>query len=87
MLALSFAANGYQITKECLVYKSNAISHINQSITHAADSSISRVVGAILLLIGVEVRAEGHISRYLRLTYTYSGGLGRSLKLKFTLTA
>jgi hypothetical protein len=56
MQALTFAANGYQITEECLRYKSNAIFHINQNITHVLDSSISRIIGAVLLLIGVEVR-------------------------------
>lgn len=53
LLATAFAANEYQVTPECLMYKGQAIAHISHKITHTwtADATI----GAILLLVGVEV--------------------------------
>ena len=55
MLALSVAASEYNVTQECLSYKSRAISYINQKIQYTQNYSISATIGAILLLIGVEV--------------------------------
>jgi len=62
MLSLSVAASGYQVTQECLSYKSRAISYINQKIQYTQNYSISATIGAILLLIGVEVSIVPHFS-------------------------
>lgn len=61
MLALSFAANEYQVTQECLAYKDNTIRHINQKIGGSLDSSVSKTMGAILLLVGIEVSTADHL--------------------------
>lgn len=65
MLALSFAANEYQVTQESLAYKSNAISYINQKICCTSESSVSATIGAILLLIGVEASTAHNFMNYV----------------------
>lgn len=56
MLSLSFAANEYHFTQECVTFKNTTIRHINQKIGAALDpKAVSQMIGAILLLIGVEV--------------------------------
>jgi hypothetical protein len=58
MLALSFAANDCQIDRESLAYKTNAISYINQQIGGALDGCVASTIGAILLIVGVEVSSH-----------------------------
>lgn len=55
---MSFAANDYQATPESLMYKSRAISPINHKIS--AIPYADATIGAILLLVGVEVSLDSY---------------------------
>jgi hypothetical protein len=55
MLSLAFAASGGVINKECLVYRGQAIHHIRETMTLSAMAISESTIGAILLLVGVEV--------------------------------
>ncbi|KAL7929218.1 hypothetical protein V8C35DRAFT_331888 [Trichoderma chlorosporum] len=73
-LSLSFAANGYHFTQECVTFKNTTIRHINQKIGSALDpKAVSQMIGAILLLIGVEwrlgnkPRVEMHLTGIMQL--------------------
>ncbi|KAM6480497.1 hypothetical protein HDV62DRAFT_398944 [Trichoderma sp. SZMC 28011] len=74
MLSLSFAANEYHFTQECVTFKNTTIRHINQKIGAALDpKAVSQMIGAILLLIGVEwrlgnkPRVEMHLTGIMQL--------------------
>ncbi|KAL7949765.1 hypothetical protein V8C42DRAFT_362086 [Trichoderma barbatum] len=74
MLSLSFAANEYHFTQECVTFKNTTIRHINQKIGSALDPrAVSQMIGAILLLIGVEwrignkPRVEMHLTGIMQL--------------------
>jgi hypothetical protein len=56
MLSLAFAASGGVINNECLVYQGQAIHYVRERMS-SLDKAISEsTIGAILLLVGVEVR-------------------------------
>ncbi len=58
MLSLAFTANGGVINKECLVYRGQAIQHIRERISMPDKVVSESTIGAILLLVGVEVRSS-----------------------------
>lgn len=58
MLSLAFTANGGVINKECLVYRGQAIQHIRERISTPDKVVSESTIGAILLLVGVEVRSS-----------------------------
>jgi hypothetical protein len=53
MLSLTFAASGGVLNNESLVYRGQAIYHIRETMNKSVSES---TIGAILLLVGVEVR-------------------------------
>lgn len=53
MLSLTFAASGGVLINESLVYRGQAIHHIREAMNKTVSES---TIGAILLLVGVEVR-------------------------------
>jgi hypothetical protein len=55
MFAIAFAENNHQFTPETLLYQGQAIQHINQQLNTL--TSLENTIGAILLLVGVEVRS------------------------------
>lgn len=56
MLSLAFAASGGVINNECLVYQGQAIHYVRETMS-SLDKAISEsTIGAILLIVGVEVR-------------------------------
>ena len=55
MLSLSFAASGGVLNNESLVYRGQAIHHIRETLNKTVSES---TIGAILLLVGVEVRLK-----------------------------
>ena len=55
MLSLTFAASGGVLNNESLVYRGQAIHHIRETMNKPVSES---TIGAILLLVGVEVREE-----------------------------
>ncbi|KAL6910084.1 hypothetical protein GGI43DRAFT_389280 [Trichoderma evansii] len=74
MLSLTFAANEYHFTQECATFKNTTIQHINQKIGSSLDPpAVSQMIGAILLLIGVEwrlgnkPRVEMHLAGVMQL--------------------
>ncbi|EHK21604.1 uncharacterized protein TRIVIDRAFT_128252, partial [Trichoderma virens Gv29-8] len=74
MLSLSFAANEYHFTQECVTFKNTTIQHINKKIGSTLDpKAVSQMIGAILLLIGVEwrlgnkPRVEMHLTGVMQL--------------------
>ncbi|EHK49312.1 hypothetical protein TRIATDRAFT_176093, partial [Trichoderma atroviride IMI 206040] len=74
MLSLTFAANEYHFSQECVTFKNTTIRHINQKIGSSLDPpAVSQMIGAILLLIGVEwrlgnkPRVEMHLAGVLQL--------------------
>ena len=56
MLTLAFASNGGNTNAECLAYKGQAISHINQKIGFPEVTATDSTILAILLLVGIEAR-------------------------------
>lgn len=56
MLSLALAASGGVINKECLIYRGQAIHHIRETMALNNKSVSESTIGAILLLVGVEVR-------------------------------
>lgn len=56
MLSLAFTANGGVMNKECLIYRGQAIQHIREKISTPDKAVSESTIGAILLLVGVEVR-------------------------------
>lgn len=76
MLSLTFAANEYHFTQECVSFKNTTIRHINQKMGSSLDPpTVSQMIGAILLLIGVEVSILQPASLPLLRTIS-SGDLG-----------
>ncbi|KAL7902837.1 hypothetical protein HDV63DRAFT_384728 [Trichoderma sp. SZMC 28014] len=74
MLSLTFAANEYHFTQDCATFKNTTIRHINHKISSSLDPpAVSQMIGAILLLIGVEwrlgnkPRVEMHLAGVMQL--------------------
>ncbi|KAL7921905.1 hypothetical protein ACQKWADRAFT_327448 [Trichoderma austrokoningii] len=74
MLSLTFAANEYHFSQECATFKNTTIRHISQKIGSSLDPpAVSQMIGAILLLIGVEwrlgnkPRVEMHLAGVMQL--------------------
>lgn len=79
MLSLTFAANEYHFTQECATFKNTTIRHINQKIGSSLDPpAVSQMLGAILLLIGVEVSIFAKCWSSIAKTAS-SGDLGTNL--------
>lgn len=57
MFAISFAGNDHKFSPECLSYQGEAIRQINKQLSSL--TSLDSTIGAILLLVGVEVRCSG----------------------------
>ena len=58
MFSLAFAASGGVVNQECLVYRGRTIHYIRERMT-SLDKAVSEpTIGAILLLVGVEVRDQ-----------------------------
>jgi hypothetical protein len=55
MLSLAFTVNGGAINKECLIYRGKAIQYIRERISTPDKAVSESTIGAILLLVGVEV--------------------------------
>lgn len=55
MLTLRFAVNGENLDTECLMHKTLAITWINKRLDKTREALTNTTVGAILLLIGIEV--------------------------------
>ena len=55
-LTLAFAANGGTLDKECTAYRLKAIQCINERLSDHAKAASNTTMGAVLLLVGVEVR-------------------------------
>ena len=55
MLTFTFAVTDCIITRECLRYQGQALSHIRQKMTSLDQATSESTIGAILLLAGVEV--------------------------------
>ncbi|KAF4426506.1 hypothetical protein F53441_14129 [Fusarium austroafricanum] len=56
MLSLAFTANGGTMSKECLVYRGQAIQYIRERMGSLEKAISESTIGAILLLVGVEAR-------------------------------
>lgn len=54
-LTLAFAAKGGILDRECAAYRLQAIQGINSKLSDPAEATSTSTVGAILLLVGVEV--------------------------------
>ena len=68
MLAFAFGENGGIMDTECLEYKGQAIKFIGEKIKSPGIAMTDSMIGAILLLVGVEVRITVYIGRELSLT-------------------
>ena len=55
MLSLAFTASGGVINKECLVHRGQAIQYIRERMGSLEKAVSESTIGAILLLVGVEV--------------------------------
>jgi hypothetical protein len=78
MLSLAFAASGGVINNECLVYQGQAIHYVRERMG-SLDKAISEsTIGAILLIVGVEVRSlmTNHCLPEYRLTSSCQARLG-----------
>lgn len=55
MLSLAFAASGGIMNQECLIYRGNTIRYIRETMTLPEKPTLESTIGAILLLVGIEV--------------------------------
>jgi hypothetical protein len=65
MLAFAFSENGGIIDAECLEYKGEAIKSIAEKIQSPGIAITESIIGAILLLVGVEVSMTVYLCREL----------------------
>lgn len=55
MMTLTFADAGYQLSSECLSYRGGVFAEINKAFSKTCHGSTECLIGAILLLIGIDV--------------------------------
>ncbi|KAL6892008.1 Alpha/Beta hydrolase protein [Trichoderma evansii] len=89
LLALQFAVNNEKFDTECLKQKSQTITLINKKLNNTPEALTNSTIGAILLLLGVELRLGSQsqvqihlngISQLLKLCREYGVNLSDGIK-------